>query len=1715
MAQTQAANGSATDPVPGDGQLGADSDFTLTIGSNTYNISLPASTTEDDTSIVNPADPTDATTLVGQLNLALAGVGLYSTSDPSASAVVAGYQDGNITFTLQQFDLGNSLQITFSNDDDPMATVLGFFSGDLVHTSSGGLFIENLSADANLSVAVTTPSGSNFATAQFGPVQIAIQDGMFTAAGDIQIEAAQGTPISLSDLLADLTSTQALKHPHGDAHRDPDRHPDRRPGRGLQLPELHRQPRSLLDRHGPRPARRGKYPHRALRLQGRARRRPVFQRGRRRQRLGLDQPPQATTEANSSISDLVDEINAALVAAGLGGQVVAIQNANNPDEIDFEAGPNLLSDTSFSVSDFITISYQNFDQLFNVGQLSITDFINALALAIDDLSLDPSLGFLNVKLPFIDLSVVDMVNFTAELANYLVQFENVAIGSLQELAVDLANLLGLLPNLFQFSYDPTNQATEVKLVWTPVAYNEYLPLNLDLASLAADAGGQAATVLQGVTDLVDLTGKSRLHVETNVTVTLDLGLAISAYGVPSAFLYNDTGVSATVLVATSNANFTATVGPLSLTVENGSAAISADGVSTTNPAIVSVGLTPATGNPSLTSFAENASNDVTSTLSAGAGISLPLYLDGTQSLGTLSVTIPDLFKLFENPVPAGAVVIVTPDIKQELSQLFSLSTLLENPTVFLDPLNSLLGDIANLMGNQVLDTSLPLVGTGLSAGASFITTIQNDLLVPLDNAIKAGGGNPAQSLADAMTSALGSLLEAPVTVTNPDVNSVQFDVDLGQTLTYQVPFDLGLSALGLDLGGDVTVTLHWSFLFDFGVSLSDGLYLVTDPIDPTNAQPGSVLSLSVGVALPNTGITGSLGFLSFSALTVPADQDVNGKDTGLTGDFTVALTSPADDGRVSASQLIAGPLSSLVSASFNADAYVDIAVVTSIGSGSMFPSFSFNFIMDWPFANDQIYGQDASSNPDDEGSTPQISLDNVSLQLGSFITGFVAPILDDIEPFFSAIQPVMSVLTSPIPVISSLAGQPITLITLAETLEPQYAAGINAFLSVYNTFNTLYGELGSMSAGGLSLDFGDFDVNSLIGDLRGQGSVSTSSFSLGNLPSAPNLSSSGASGSTMGFLNSLNGTTPGSIQFPILSSPSSIFELLMGQTVNLFLFNTPTLTLGFNYQQQFPIFGPLVATLGGNVSASIHFQFGYDTYGIQEWEHSDFAVSALPDLFDGFYVVAGTPNVVLNAGITAGAALSIGIASAGVEGGIFANITMSLNDIEGNGKDRLNDIISLLENPLDMFDVSGSVYAQLFAYFDLNFLFVHINDTFNITPPITLVSFNYVAPNPTILADQSGSTLSLNTGPTSGNRDYGNTNEGDQSFTVSHVGGSAGNEDVSVSAYGQTTTYSGVGTIDYGGGLGNDTIDMSGVQSNTILTGGEGNNTIIGGSGYNTIEESGFSSYNLSGGVLDMGSNSSDTYQNIQDIVLAGPSGGNTAFNVANYVGNDTLQGQGNDNTYNVAFSPDGTTTIENTGSGDTANITLGQGSDPVSVTPTSVSQGVNTVDFGSSVSTLTINGTASNTDYSIQNTPGSSCTTTLNTGDGDDTVDVQQTSGPTIINAGASTDVVNVGSQSPASGGNPPTSGSTVGGIAGELTVDTQIGVVTLNVDDSGDTASRSATLTATTLTGLGMGAGGIAYDSLTNVNVYLGTGGDAWNIQSTQQNNCNRTVHRLRWQS
>jgi hypothetical protein len=237
------------------------------------------------------------------------------------------------------------------------------------------------------------------------------------------------------------------------------------------------------------------------------------------------------------------------------------------------------------------------------------------------------------------------------------------------------------------------------------------------------------------------------------------------------------------------------------------------------------------------------------------------------------------------------------------------------------------------------------------------------------------------------------------------------------------------------------------------------------------------------------------------------------------------------------------------------------------------------------------------------------------------------------------------------------------------------------------------------------------------------------------------------------------------------------------------------------------------------------------------------------------------------------------------------------------------------------------------------------------------------------------------------------------------------------------------------------------------------------------------------------------TYHNVQSISLMGGSGtdvynvrataadtattinpgaGHNVVNVgsaAPAVGGvvDDIQGP-----LTVAGGASVTLNVDDTGSSGsktgtlTATTVTGLGMGPDGITYSGL--GALQIRLGSGGNAFTIKNSASGTN------------TSLNTGAGVDSVDVQGTGGATTVNTGIGTNTIDVGSLAPAAGG-------IVDHIAGPLTLISPLGLDVLNVDDSGSSVDKTGTLTAMTLTGLGM-AGSITFSQLQAVNVSLGSG-------------------------
>ena len=210
----------------------------------------------------------------------------------------------------------------------------------------------------------------------------------------------------------------------------------------------------------------------------------------------------------------------------------------------------------------------------------------------------------------------------------------------------------------------------------------------------------------------------------------------------------------------------------------------------------------------------------------------------------------------------------------------------------------------------------------------------------------------------------------------------------------------------------------------------------------------------------------------------------------------------------------------------------------------------------------------------------------------------------------------------------------------------------------------------------------------------------------------------GAKQETKAVMSKATSVTGGGFAFPILK-PANVFKLLMGQDVVLFTYDLPRLEVSMGMSMKFSIFGPLVATFSGKISAFAKLAVGFDTVGLNKFKMSGDPL----DIFDGFYIsdranADGTGADVPEAGFTGridiGGAVNLAIVEAGISGFFQISATLDLNDPNDDGRIRGSEILSLLTyrapdgnyyGPLNLAsitlkgEVGARAYVDVFAIF--------------------------------------------------------------------------------------------------------------------------------------------------------------------------------------------------------------------------------------------------------------------------------------------------------------------------------------------------------------------------------------------------------------------------------
>jgi RTX calcium-binding nonapeptide repeat (4 copies)/FG-GAP-like repeat/FG-GAP repeat len=666
-----------------------------------------------------------------------------------------------------------------------------------------------------------------------------------------------------------------------------------------------------------------------------------------------------------------------------------------------------------------------------------------------------------------------------------------------------------------------------------------------------------------------------------------------------------------------------------------------------------------------------------------------------------------------------------------LQALENRNLLAADLTLFETGLAEALGGIQREVTQDVLGKDLPLVGSALNqvADAAIVNGVRSLLNTASNNTI-AG-------ITSELQGQLGSILQNFSTSNTDADNTITFDVRLGTSKTFDVPFNSGFSALGLSTTGNVHVTLGFTLDTRIGVDTT-GFF-----VDTGYRTGFDTPELVVSVVVTATGLTGTGNFGLLKA-------QVTDQGSRLEGSFKVDLVDA--DNRLRAN---AGDIASLDAQSrfTSTDSGIQLGLEAEFGAGSINPRLSADFVASWNFT-----GSDPEGALSSFGNVPTIAVNNVGISAGTLFSSLISPIVEKFSGIADPFVDIVDGLNKKVFPNQDII--PLTYLDVlklannssgdtsqnigdiggagAQSILSSYGVGAGknesfAFLDLVLKVSSLWKAAREAAATG-EIPLGSFTISDprgatpglplqLLGSLPNSGafgqlkSMASSFFALADQFKTANQSSSG-----------------GSFSLDILEDTNNAFKLFLGdKSAQVLTFKLPDLDEGFykSFSANFLLFGvPITIGYRAGVTFQGSLEGGYDGAGLAKFRSSGQAV----DILDGFYLNNDRPFLVLTgrdatnqpsekiveaylgvAGFSKSLAVSLDLDFGidfglsvdgrgyllGVEGGLTGAPTNANNrGIEfafddptpGDNKLRFSDIGHSVEEGLEcLFDVSGGV----------------------------------------------------------------------------------------------------------------------------------------------------------------------------------------------------------------------------------------------------------------------------------------------------------------------------------------------------------------------------------------------------------------------------------------
>ncbi|MEO0422733.1 MAG: DUF4347 domain-containing protein, partial [Pseudomonadota bacterium] len=573
---------------------------------------------------------------------------------------------------------------------------------------------------------------------------------------------------------------------------------------------------------------------------------------------------------------------------------------------------------------------------------------------------------------------------------------------------------------------------------------------------------------------------------------------------------------------------------------------------------------------------------------------------------------------------------------------------------------------------------------------------------------------------------------------------IQLNLSLADVIaTFEIPLDFQAAIPGFAFEVDGGIEVVMDYLLDLGIGFyADPVVVSADGVEFGDSYLyldilGDEAQFNVSASLPDDFSASAVIGILEATLEEIVDTDGASRIEGTIAldisDQDPLVADNFEDGRLIILSLTGDQVSEIglatarvIRAELDLLADADFSAAIGFGGGSQFPEIEAEIRYFQEFSGSFTVGVGFRAEP----SSPSILISNAALDLGTFISEFMAPVLEVIQDITDPIAPLIELANTPLPVLSDLSGEDVTFLDIVAVGEDgarfaafveQIAFVIELIDSIPTNTDTVMIPLPNVVFGNTGIDLGEVfgeefdglefvDLSAdLVGDDADTDGIDMDAFS-GADSFDSRLDQSGAGMATSNFSRTLT-TGSGSLEIPLLTDPGTVFQLILGNfdylasnPVDLFIYNLPSFELGAEFGASFPIFPGLNAFLGGGVAIGIDFAFGFDTTGIIEFLETD----DVADIFNGFFIVDDpTPGdgddpdeAYITAGIEAGASLGIGgLVEVGVVGGVEATIGFDLADPNDDGRMRIDEIGErFLLGPQCIFDIGGTVDVGLAAF---------------------------------------------------------------------------------------------------------------------------------------------------------------------------------------------------------------------------------------------------------------------------------------------------------------------------------------------------------------------------------------------------------------------------------